>query len=50
METIITEKLSETEMIQIKGGEEKGQWILLEEGWVWIGPRDLGNIPPPPNI
>lgn len=49
MNTKRIEKLSTKEMSQIKGGENKGEWILTSEGWIWIGPRDSGSIPPPPS-
>ncbi|WP_300700610.1 bacteriocin [Bacteroides sp.] len=40
MNTTKTEKLSEEEMSQIKGG---GRWVLVEGTWHWIETFDLGE-------
>lgn len=46
------EKLSESEMSQIKGGG--GYWVWVDNQWFWIEAMDLGDEdtppPPPPNM
>lgn len=41
MNTMELEKLSENEMMQIKGGE--GQWIFINGQWILIDGLDLGD-------
>lgn len=43
------EKLSESEMLQIKGG---GHWMWIENHWVWIETMNLCDeaTSPPPSV
>ncbi|WP_294605217.1 hypothetical protein [uncultured Bacteroides sp.] len=44
MKTIELEKLSENEMLQIKGGEQStGKWIYIDGEWIYISTFGLGE-------
>lgn len=39
-----SDKLSENEMLQIRGGEQLlGEWVYVEGEWIYLNTYDLGE-------
>lgn len=43
MDTFTLERISKSEMSQIKGGQNGGYWICIDGQWCWIETYDLGE-------